>query len=582
MQRTLTNRRLSAVLSLLMVGTGFVTVSPAMGQDPAPQATSSKYRVLVPMLERKGEIRADFGKKVAENVAKSIGRLPTHEPVEAKELKDALKRFKLKEDELDCIKSRQLAVQMNAELVMCGSYDGSQVSAQFISAKTGETFEVQPFAASDPNAAGQQIYGLFESYVKQISLAAFCSDYLASQQWPNALDNCNQALAINPNSQIALMGKAMALYRMGMNATQDTVVDNAKLQEAAAIYAKVIELNPVHQDALRQSGILAARLGNAEQSRQFFRQYMELNPGDVGVRLAIAAEAQKNGDPEGALRIVEEGLHADSASVDLNSYAGHFAIAAAGKVAADSSAPFFTQAAKYYGRVYMLKQNETDPIVLQNYILALLQLPGRSAEAVDIGTRAATAKPDEPGVLMAYASALQATGKLDDAIATVDKALAKDPKTPRANLRKAQWLLEGGRLNEAVPAFHASVAAGDVDAELATNLVFREGFEKYRANQFDTALDYFAAAKSLAPDAKSTGMANFWTGMVHYQRGIAASKPQTKASARSALPHFQRAQSALQGEGVSTYASSTQGVNLGQTQSAVKQYIDIQNQIIKR
>ena len=100
--------------------------------------------------------------------------------------------------------------------------------------------------------------------------------------------------------------------------------------------------------------------------------------------------------------------------------------------------------------------------------------------------------------------------------------------------------------------------------------------------QFDTALDYVAAAKSLAPDAKSTGMANFWTGMVHYQRGIAASKPQTKTSARAALPHFQRAQAALQSEGVSTYASSTQGVNLGQTQSAVKQYIDIQNQIIKR
>ena len=566
-----------------MVGTGFVTVQPVMAQDPAPaQQSSSRYRVLVPMLEVKGTAKPDFGKKVAENVAKSIATLPTHEPVSAKEIKDALKKYGLKENELDCIKSRQLAVQMSAELVMCGSYDGSQVAAQFISAKTGETFEVAPFAATDPNVAGQQIYGLFESYVKQISLAAFCADYLASQQWPNALENCNQALAINPNSQIALMGKAMALYRMGMTTAQDTVTDEAKLREAAAIYAKVVELNPVHQDALRQSGILSARLGEAEKSRQFFRQYMELNPGDVGVRLAIAAEAQKNGDPEGALRIVEEGLQADSASVDLNSYAGHFAIAAAGKAEGAAANPFFEQAAKYYGRVYSLKQNETDPVVLQNYVLALLQLPGRAQEAVDIGTRAAAAKPDEPGVLMAYASALQATDKLDQAISVVDQALAKDPKTPRANLRKAQWLLAGNRLNEAVPAFQASVTAGDVDAELATNLVFREGFEKYRANQFDDALDYFSAAKSLAPDAKSIGMANFWTGMVHYQRGIAASKPQTKASARAALPHFQRAQASLNAEGVSTYASSTQGVNLGQTTSAVKQYIDIQNQIISR
>lgn len=583
MQRTSTNRRLSAILSLLIVGTGFVTVQPVLAQDPAPdQPSSSRYRVLVPTLEVTGNAKRNFAEDVAENVAESISNLPTHEPVEEKELKAALKRFKLKEEDLDCIKSRQLAVQMNAELVMCGTWDGSQVSAQFISAKTGETFEVAPFAAADAKTAAQQIYGKFESYVKQISLAAFCADYLASQQWANALQNCNDALAINPNSQIALMGKGMALYRMGMNATQDTVTDQSKLQEAAAIYAKVVELNPVHQDALRQSGILAARLGNAEQSREFFRQYMELNPGDVGVRLAIASEAQKNGDPEGALRIVEEGLAADSANVDLNSYAGHFAISAAGAAPADSAAPYYEQAAKYYGRVYTVKQNDTDPVVLQNYILALLQLPGREQEAVDIGARAAAAKPDESGVLMAYASALQATGKLDEAVAMVDTALVKDPATPRANLRKAQWLLAGGRLNEAIPAFQASVAAGDVDAELATNLVFREGFEKYRANDFSEALDFFDAAKSLAPDAKSIGMANFWAGMVHYQRGIAASKPQTKASARAALPHFQRAQNALEGEGVSVYASSTEGVNLGQTTSAVKQYIAIQNQIISR
>ncbi|MGQ0813322.1 MAG: tetratricopeptide repeat protein [Gemmatimonadota bacterium] len=591
MHRTLTNRRRAVIFSLLLVGTGFVTVHPAQAQDPAPaQPSASRFRVLIPMLERRGEVRSDFGKKVAENVAKSIDKLPTHEPVDPKEMKESLRKFKLKEEELDCIKNRQLAVQMNAELVMCGQYEaaaggGLQVGAQFISAKTGETFEVAPFTATDPAQAAQHIYSSFENYVKQISLAAFCADYLASQQWPNALENCNQALLINPNSQIALMGKGMALYRMGMSADQTTVTDSAKLREAEAVYKQVLALNPVHQDALRQSGIIAARLGNAVASREYFRQYMELNPGDVGVRLAIAAEAQKNGDPEGALRIVEEGLANDSTSVDLNTYAGHFAIAAAGKAEADNAdkaAPFFELAAKYYGRVYTAHGNETDPIVLQNYVLALLKLPGREQEAVDVGTRAVAAKPGEAGVWMAYASALQATGKLDEALAAVDTALARDPKTTRATLRKAQWLLAGNRLNEAIPAFQDAIQRGDVDAEAATNLVFREGFEKYRANSFDAAIDYFTAARSLAPDAKSTGMANFWIGMVHYQRGIAAAKPQTKPSARAALPHFQRAQTALQSEGVSAYASSTQGVNLGQTLSAVRQYIDIQNQIINR
>lgn len=586
MQRTLISRRRIKVLSLVMAATGLVAVAPVSAQDPAPAATNTRYRVLVPMLERKGAVRPDFGKKVAELVAKSITALPTHSPVPASELKEALRKYKLNEAELDCIKDRQLAVQMNAELVMCGQYEpsgaGFKVAAQFISAKNGETFEVAPFDAAEPAQAASHIYSAFENYVKQISLAAFCSDYLASQQYPNALENCNQALAINPNSQIALTGKGMALYRMAVTADQSAVADSARLRESADVYKKVIDLNPVNQDALRQAGVIAARLGQADVSRQYFKQYMELNPGDVGIRLAIASEAAKNGDPEGALRIIEEGLRADTASADLTAYAGHFAIAVAGKATEKAqSTPFFTQAARYYGRNYTIRGAETDPIVLQNYILALKEL-GRTPEAIDIGRRAVAAKPGEAGVWLAYGNALQASGNLNEALAALDTALARDPKTPRVASRRAQWLLEAKRLNDATAAFKTAIEKGDMDADLAVNLVFRQGFEHYREKNYDTALDYFAASRELANDAKSRGMSNFWSGMVYYQRGIAVAKPQTPKVARTALPLFQRALELLQSNGVDEYASTTKGVNLGQTVSAVRQYIDIQNQIIKR
>jgi len=572
-------------LSLLLVATGFVAVQPVGAQDPAPaQPNASRYRVLVPSLERKGEVRADFGKKVAEIVAKSIEKLPTHIPVESKEVKESLRKFKLKEEELDCIKSRQLAVQINAELVMCGQYEpagsGYSVAAQFISAKTGETFEVSSFQASDPAQAASHIYGSFENYVKQISLAAFCADYLASQQWPNALENCNQALAINPNSQVALMGKGMALYRMGMAADQSAVTDSAKLTESLGVYKKVLEINPVNQDAMRQAGVIAARLGQAEASRQYFRQYMELNPGDVGVRLAIASEASKNGDPEGALRIIEEGLKNDSTSVDLMTYAGHFAIQAAQKAAEKDRAPFFTTAARYYTKVFEKQDTATDAGILQNLVLAQVQL-GNNDEAVNVGRRAVTARPKDAAVWVAYSTALQAAKRTNEALAALDTASAIDPKLPRLAVRRATALLSAGRLEDAKGAFREAIANG-ADANEAAQAVFVEGFEKYRANSFDSALDYFALARDLATDAKTRGQTNFWTGMIHYQRGIAVAKPQTAKAARSALPMFQRALEYFQGGGVDTYASSTRGVNLSQTISAVRQYIDIQNTIIKQ
>ena len=589
MQRTVTTRRRTVALSLIIAATGLIPALPLAAQEPAPAASSSRFRVLVPTLERRGDARADFGKKVAEQVAKSIQGLPTHIPVENKEVKDALRKYKIKEEELDCIKSRQLAVQINAELVMCGTVEpgagGNQVSAQFISAKTGETFEVAPFAAADPAQAAQHIFHSFENYVKQISLAAFCRDYLASQQWQQALDNCNQALGINANSQTALNMKGMALYRMAMAPDQSAVQDSARLREAYDVYRKVIELNPVEQDALKQAGIIAARLGQAEQSRTYFRQYMELNPGDAAVRLAIAGEAARSGDAEGALRIVEEGLTADTANADLATYAGHFAVQAAAR-SEDKAAQqrLFEAAVRHYSRVRALRGAQTDAGVLQNMIQALVQL-GRHGEAVTIGREAVASAPADStaaNLWLAYATALQGANQLDQALTALDTAVARDPKNDRAVGRRAAVLLEAGRLSDASAAFRAAIAAGVMDASTAAQLVFNTGYERYRAQNWDSALQFFDASGDLATEAKARGQANFWSGMIFYQRGIAAAKPQNAKAARAALPLFQRALSYLQGSGVEAYAAETRGVNLSQTISAVRQYIDIQNQIIKR
>ncbi len=586
MQRTFTNRRRTVALSLAIAATGLFSALPLAAQDPAPAASSSRFRVIVPTLERRGKVRGDFGKKVAEQVAKQINNLATHVPVEQKEVRDALRKYKIKEEELDCIKSRQLAVQINAELVMCGTVEpgtsGNMVSAQFISARTGETFEVEPFAATDPNQAAQHIYQSFENYVKQISLAAFCRDYLASQQWAQALENCNQALAINPNSQTALNMKGMALYRSGMSNDQSEVTDSTRLREALDVYKKVIALNPVEQDALKQAGIISARLGMAEDSRNYFRQYMELNPGDAAVRLAIAGEASRSGDAEGALRIIEEGLQNDTANIDLLTYAGHFAVQAAAR-SEDKVAQqrLFETAITNYDRVRAIRGAETDAGVLQNMIQALVQL-GRNDEAVNVGREAVAAKDSVSNLWLAYATALQGAKRTDEAIAALDNAIARDPKNDRAIARKAAALLDAGRLQDAVTALRQTVSAGVVGADEAAQMVFNAGYERYRDQNWDSALSFFQTSGELAESAKARGQANFWSGMIFYQRGVKAAEKQNAASARAALPLFQRALSFLQGSGVETYASETRGVNLGQTISAVRQYIDIQNTLIKR
>jgi tetratricopeptide (TPR) repeat protein len=185
-------------------------------------------------------------------------------------------------------------------------------------------------------------------------------------------------------------------------------------------------------------------------------------------------------------------------------------------------------------------------------------------------------------VWVAYSQALQAADRLPEALAALDTATAIDPKFPRLGLRRAQALLNAGRLDEAKRAFQTAVQSGSVDGNEAAQVVFAEGFEHYRSQDWDDALSHFTVARDLATEAKARGQANFWSGMIFYQRGIGIAKPQTTKAARAALPIFQRALEYLQGSGVEAYAAGTRGVNLSQTVGAVKQYIDIQNQIIKR
>ena len=182
---------------------------------PATAQGNSRYSVLVPNLEAQNGANRGFGEDVADELRELIEDMPTHEPVAETEVRAALRRFRIDEDDLDCVRSRQLAVQLGAELVMCGSYTPAAerqntVTAAFIAARTGERFEVPPFQANRDRDAARQIFQSFNSYVEQVRQTTFCLEYLASEQFETALDVCGQALAGNPQSATAQFAVARA------------------------------------------------------------------------------------------------------------------------------------------------------------------------------------------------------------------------------------------------------------------------------------------------------------------------------------------------------------------------------------
>ncbi|MGH7475398.1 MAG: tetratricopeptide repeat protein [Longimicrobiales bacterium] len=553
---------------------------------PQPTAAQDRFDVLVPNLEPQGGADRKFGERAADELKKLIDDMATHSTVDDDDLKAALKKFSLNENQLDCIKARQLAIQISVELVLCGQYTGNQVESRFVSAETGEEFVVPAFAASNPKQAAQQIFGQFQQYVDVLRFAQFCGDYLQSQNYASALENCNRAIAINPRSTGAQYYRGRALMEMD------------SLRESLQAFRTVLELNPAHQDAMLTAGVVAARVGEREQARELFHSYLELNPGNVDVRLQVATDLANAGDPAGALRIAEEGIPQDPSNASLQLYAGHFALAAAeqarqsganGEQAAVADPAELTRlyetALKYYEAVFETHGDSADATMLKNMINVLTQLE-RYDEAAALGARIVAIKSDDADILMSYATALNRAGRTNDAIAQAERALAINPQQSNAHALMGTWLIDAGRLSDARAMFSRALAAADGDRDKRSDdfarVVFAKGYnDLYRRDKnTSAALDYWAVAEDYATSDMTRSMINFWQGFATYERATRVQEPNTAASAREALPMFQRALQELRAG--QAYARTVPSVDFAKIIDAVNQYIEIQELLIRR
>src|SRR5690606_8902954 len=152
------------------------------------------------------------------------------------------------------------------------------------------------------------IFGRFESSVEGIRQAAFCNDYLSSDQFDRALETCEAALAIVPSSTAALYGKATALLQLERD------------QEALTTYEQLLDIDPAHQDALLGAGLAASRLDRRQDAMGFYNRYMEVNPGNVQVRMTVANDIAQTGDYISAFRILEDAIADNQDDRDFQQY----------------------------------------------------------------------------------------------------------------------------------------------------------------------------------------------------------------------------------------------------------------------
>ena len=165
--------------------------------------------------------------------------------------------------------------------------------------------EDRTWGEKEYETAAAEISGTFETYVTQLRHAAFCGDYYNSKDWSGAETNCLRALEMNPADTQTRLIYALVRKEQGRD------------QESYEEVLKVIETDPLNEDALNLAGHQAAILERPDEARQHYTRYLQLQPENAPVRMRVAYDLATAGDSEGAMLLIEEGLQLDDTNVEM-------------------------------------------------------------------------------------------------------------------------------------------------------------------------------------------------------------------------------------------------------------------------
>ncbi len=559
---------------------------PAVAQAQGGQQVTGRFQVLIPSLEPVNGAKDNFGKDVAKELRDMIDDLATHQPVAERDLKAALRQYDIDEDDLNCIRARQLASQMQVAVVVCGTTAPApgdkmfEVTSKFVTVETGEEFDVPAFTSQEreKEQTARRIYVAFETLVQQQRHAHFCAEYAQSQQWDNALDNCNKAIELNPTG-------LSSIYTRGM-----IYVNQERWDEALTEFEHLLEMNPIHENGLKAAGVAAARADRGDLSLRYFQRFLELNPRDSQVRMNIAYDAATAGDSYGAMVLIDEGLALEPDNIDLWQQKAGYAMSAAermfqqnGNEVTDEAATLYRASIEAYDKVFAARADQVNVSQRRNVISAYQRL-GELDRAQQAAATALQTWPNEAQLWSVNADVLQKMGRIEEAISALDRVTQIDPAYANVRARKGMWLLEADRTQEAVAALQEAVALGEQSADNIANIFFGSGYNKGVGPQnWGVAVAMFRHADSFAEGADVKTKIGFWLGYGLLKQGEALQQPQTLQTAQRTKPLFQEAVRLLQGS--TRYAEIESSVNAGQIQNlvnAANQYLEIQDAIIRR
>lgn len=517
-----------------------------------------RYLVMIPALE------GPSGGVVANELRALVTEMATHAAINDREVRRTMSEYDL--DELNEVTARQLAQQIRAQLVSWGSIQegglGLQANMRFIDTRSGDEIEVNNATGATPAELAAAIFTSFEESVEGIRQAAFCNDYLSSEQFDRALETCESALAIVPNSSAALYGKATALLRLERD------------DEALRTYEQLLQNDPTHQDALLGAGFAASRLERQSAAMGFYNRYMEVNPGNVEVRMTVANDIAQTGDYISAFRLLEPAITENKENLDFQKYLFSIATAAGQRAneQRDSTVAqqIFGSALTAYEVAYA-NGGELDAAALRQAI-AVNNALGRTDDAIRLAQDATQRFSDDAQIWSQYATVLASANRHTEAAEALGRVIQINPDYENVYIRRAQAYLQANQRQQALADLREAASRGD-RANVA-QVMLGLGSQAINANNFDEAVSTLSLAHEYAEGQQRNQISFFW-GYSLYKQAEAIARANTQGDAgqaRRALEIFQRVTPLVQGSGHNDAAAVLQ---------ATQQYVENQEAIIR-
>lgn len=392
----------------------------------------------------------------------------------------------------------------------------------------------QPLINTESNNLGdvaKQIVREYEQARKQLKANQECENNIREGKLPLAIAAARRGMAEYPNATLARLCLASAYQAMKTTADSTGPWKDSVIAVTRAITALDKSSRIAYQlqyDAYKQkadtANLVPALLGymNSDPSNSSLREsviaeVIQLGKADLAVPIAKQLVTENPGDPDyartyflvlGAARQYKDAVAAGQAWVALDS------------ARADSN--------------YFFRQ------------IQYLAADSNYAKAAEFAATGAAKFPKSASLLLSQASYERRAGQLPAARATLQRALAIDPKAPGANMLLAQISADMGSIDDAVKAVQADVAADPTNKERDAAYLLSLGATQYKAanaskkvDAFQKAVAIFQASDAMAPSAN----AKFYLGVSAF--GIAQAAANNLQSATKTCADAKLGQDAL-------------------------------------